>query len=101
MSSPLDAANLRRRGCASLAAQEYAIGMRRAHAALVLTTMLAGCSGASSAVPTAPSASGTPPSAAALSSSMQLRAYITDTAFRPLAGARVEVVDGPSAGTTA
>ncbi len=63
--------------------------------------MLAGCSGASSAVPTAPSASGTQPSNAVVSSSMQLRGYIMDTAFRPLAGARVEVVDGPSAGTTA
>jgi hypothetical protein len=83
-------------GCAFLAAQAYALGMRRVHA----TTMLAGCSGAISAGPTAPSASGTQPSAAALSSSMQLRGYITDTAFRPLGGARVEVVDGPSAGTT-
>ena len=84
-----------------MAAQAYALAMRRAHAALVLTTMLAGCSGASSAVPTSPSASGTQPSATALSSSVQLRGYIMDTAFRPLAGARVEVVDGPSAGTTA
>jgi len=74
--------------------------MRRVHAALVLTTMLAGCSGASSAVPTAPSASATQPPAAALSSSLQLRGFINDTAFRPLAGARVEVLDGPNAGTT-
>ena len=32
---------------------------------------------------------------------MQLRGFMMDTAFRPLGGARVEVVDGPSAGTTA
>ena len=32
---------------------------------------------------------------------MQLRGYLMDTAFRPLAGVRVEVVDGPSMGTAA
>ena len=40
------------------------------------------------------------PSGPAPSSGPQARGYVADSAFRPLSGVRVEVVDGPTAGTS-
>ena len=71
--------------------------MVKAAALLVVSTMLAGCSG-SSPLPTAPSAAGGQTSAATQQGAIQLRGFMMDTAYRALAGVRVEVLDGPSAG---
>ena len=57
---------------------------------LMVVLGLAGCSGSS------PSAPG--PGSQPLPSAFFIRGTVSDTAFRPLAGARVEVVDGPQAG---
>ncbi len=68
-------------------------------------TLAAGCSGTPSAIsPTGPTASPTgsaSPVGAVQGTASALRGFVMDTAFRPLAGARIEVVDGPSAGVAA
>jgi hypothetical protein len=64
--------------------------------ALVLAHGLAGCGGSTGAVPSAPSSA---PVAVPLPNQMQMAGTVSDSAFRYLAGARVEVVDGPQAGT--
>jgi hypothetical protein len=70
---------------------------------LLIVTSVLGCSGADGAVtPTAPSTVGaSPQSVAPLATTVQLRGFVTDTAFRAIAGARIEVLDGPSAGYVA
>ena len=77
--------------------------MSRSLAALFIAVALAGCSGSDGGyTPTAPSFNGARPESAIIQAfSMQLRGFVTDTAFRPLAGARIEVVDGESAGVAA
>ena len=69
--------------------------------ALLIITTLVGCSRSDAvSTPTAPSsASSALQIAAPTKTPLQLRGFVTDTAFRPVAGARVEVVDGVSAGT--
>lgn len=72
--------------------------------ALLIVTTLAGCSGSEGlSTPTAPSptAAPAPQVAAPVETAFSLRGFVTDTAFRPVPGARVEVVDGVSAGTVA
>ena len=72
-------------------------------AALLITAMfLAGCSSSGSPMPTGPSAVGVePPVAVTQNLPVGLRGWVMDTAYRPLAGARIEVLDGASAGMTA
>ena len=69
-------------------------------ALIVLVHALAGCDGAAVAPPTAPTsvASGDPPPS---SGSIQMRGTVSDTAFRELPGARVEILNGPHAGASA
>ena len=57
---------------------------------LMVVLGFAGCSGSS---PSAPAPGSQPPPGAFF-----IRGTVSDTAFRPLAGARVEVVDGRQAG---
>ena len=70
---------------------------------LLIVTSGLGCAGSDGAVtPTAPSTASAPPqSVAALVTTFELRGFVTDTAFRAIAGARIEVLDGPSAGYAA
>jgi hypothetical protein len=63
--------------------------------ALALVQGLAGCNSSPSKSPSAPSPA---PPAVAQPAASQLAGKVYDSAFRPLAGARVEVVDGPQAG---
>ena len=72
-------------------------------ALLLIAAGFAGCSGSEDAyTPTAPSPTGSIAQAVPLQHfRLQLRGFVTDTAYRPVAGARVEVVDGPSAGVAA
>ena len=60
----------------------------------VLFATSAGCSSSSS--PTSPSVSVSKPTETP--TRLQLNGYVSDSAYRPLAGATVEVVSGPSAG---
>jgi len=62
----------------------------------VIAATLAGCSRDSSLSPTAPTA-GT----SATITVTQIRAYVSDTAYRSLVGAQVEVLDGSGAGRIA
>jgi hypothetical protein len=64
--------------------------------ALLLAHGMAGCGGSKSAAPSAPSPA---PVAVPLPNQAQMAGTVSDSAFRPLAGARVEVVDGQQAGT--
>jgi len=77
--------------------------MLKTIAVVLMSAGFAGCSGSDFArAPTAPSPSGSTPQAASNQEfPLQLRGFITDTAYRALAGARIEVVDGPSAGVSA
>jgi hypothetical protein len=63
---------------------------------LLLAAGLAGCDGARARGPSAPSP--VPPSVPSPTTGIQLAGTVSDAAWRPLAGARVEVVDGPQAG---
>jgi hypothetical protein len=64
--------------------------------ALAVACGLSGCNRSGSSAPTAPSpaSQGVPQP-----NQMQMAGTVSDTAWRSLAGARVEVVDGPQAGT--
>ena len=68
---------------------------------VIFAVLLTGCSGAGSVLPTAPTPLASSTVTAVAAAPMQIRGYVMDTAFRPLVGARVEVVDGPSLGTSA
>ena len=61
---------------------------------LMLVQALAGCS--SSPSPVVPSETAPPPAPAPVS--LTLRGYVADTAFRPLAGVKLEVLSGPESG---
>lgn len=63
--------------------------------------LAAGCSGTPSASPTAASPTGSAPQVTVQGTASGLRGFVLDTAFRALAGARIEVVDGPGAGVSA
>ena len=73
---------------------------------ILLAALVAACSGDDRTVmPTAPTAVPAPapapaPAAAPVNSVASIRGVILDSAFRPLAGARVEALDGASAGAT-
>ena len=68
---------------------------------ILLAALVAACSGDDrTMVPTAPTVVPAPATAAPVSSVAFIRAVIQDSAFRLLAGARLEVLDGASAGTT-
>ena len=70
---------------------------------LLFAGVVVGCSRSDeSFLPTAPSVS-VPVQSTSVTPlpGMQLRGFVLDTAFRPLAGARIEVVSGPSAGAAA
>lgn len=69
----------------------------RGIAALMLVIALAGCSSSRSPVAPAPASQATP-QPAPQPALVTVSGYITDTAFRPVAGAHVEVLDGPHAG---
>src|SRR5512147_419411 len=60
----------------------------------VLVTVLAACGQGGLAAPSAASPAPGPPA------SVQVSGHVYDTLSRPVAGAGVEVIDGPSAGTT-
>jgi hypothetical protein len=66
---------------------------------LVIAPGLAGCG--HSPAPVAPLAPSPVPQAAPPSTAIQVTGWVSDSAFRPLAGASVEVLDGPQAGTVA
>jgi carboxypeptidase family protein len=74
--------------------------IRTGIACLVLVQGLAGCGGSTSAV-TAPNAmsvvTSTPPPAASV---VAMKGTVSDGAFRAIAGARIEVLDGAQAGAT-
>jgi hypothetical protein len=75
--------------------------MKRLSAAVSLAMLISACGGgSSSSTPTAPSPvqQASPQPTPPVSGLMFMRGTVYDTAFRPLAGARVEVVDGPQAG---
>ena len=78
--------------------------MRRSNAALplLLAIALVGCSSSEGAYsPTAPSPTASTTQLETLHDlPLGLRGFVTDTAYRPLAGALVEVLDGASAGLT-
>ncbi|MEO8682831.1 MAG: carboxypeptidase-like regulatory domain-containing protein, partial [Vicinamibacterales bacterium] len=68
-------------------------------AVVVVMVLGMGVGCGSSAMPTSPS--GTATASPPQPTQMQLTGFVADSAFRPLAGARVEVVDGPSSGVSA
>src|SRR5438876_453106 len=70
--------------------------MSRFIAVLVLILGTAACGSHESVVPVTTGASPTAPIPSP--KGLFMRGTVYDTAFRPLAGARVEVVDGPQAG---
>ena len=74
--------------------------MLKTLASLCVVSALVGCSGSDGAyTPTAPSSTTATAQVETLQDlPLSLRGFVTDTAYRPLAGARIEVVDGPSAG---
>ena len=66
---------------------------------LLLAAGLAGCSNSSSAPPTTPSAPQAGPFPIEIQRpATRLNGVVSDTAFRPLAGARVEIASGPETG---
>jgi hypothetical protein len=71
---------------------------------LAIALALAGCGGSSSRSPSAPTAGATVPSGAGSSAAdpvtLSDSGYVLDTAFKRLAGVRVDVVDGPQAGAS-
>ncbi len=64
--------------------------------ALVLVPALAGCNASTSPSGPSPVSQASRPLTA-----MQLTGFVIDSGYRPLAGARVEVIHGPQAGTSA
>src|SRR5258706_460970 len=74
----------------------------RLAAILLLTLTLASCDDHRSGAPAASAPNPIAPSPIAItgppSGSLFMRGTVSDTAFRPLAGVKVEVVDGPQAG---
>lgn len=75
-------------------------GTRTGIVLLVLAHGLAGCEGSRSSVPSAPTPAPAP-APVPPSSGIQVGGSVSDTAFRPLAGVRVEVLDGAQAGMSA
>ena len=73
------------------------VRMNRLTAILLMTLAVAACGNHGSGAPAATVTSPTAPTPATPSST-GVRGSVSDTAFRPLDGARVEVVDGPQAG---
>jgi hypothetical protein len=70
---------------------------------LVLAAAVVGCQGSDSSSPVSPSpVAPAAPQAAPLPTGTHIQAAgsVSDTAFRPLAGARVEAIDGPGAGAS-
>src|SRR5580765_2359461 len=68
---------------------------------LVISQGLIGCNGSRSSLPLAPSTVSQPMTQPApATDGTMIAGTVADTAFRPLAGAIVEVVDGPQAGMT-
>ena len=66
-------------------------------ATFALVGLTCGCGrSASTPLPMAPSPAAPAPAPPAVS--LTLNGYVGDTAFRPLAGVRVEVLNGPDAG---
>ena len=69
---------------------------------LALTAVMWACGGcSSSATPTSPSATAPVSQTSRPPTPIQLTGFVLDSGFRPIAGARVEVVDGPQAGISA
>ena len=71
-------------------------------AAGLLLCLASACDDRSPAAPTPAPAQPPPavPAAPAPSAAPQARGWITDTAFRPVSGVRIDVVDGPTAGAS-
>jgi hypothetical protein len=67
---------------------------------LMLAMGLAGC-GESGSPPTSPTSSPIPPAPMPGGPQVRVGGEVYDTAWRPVPGVRVEVLDGPSAGVTA
>lgn len=71
---------------------------------LAIAQGLAGCGGSNAKSPSAPTVGPTAPSGAGSSATDPVTladsGYVLDTAFKRLAGVRVDVVDGPQAGTS-
>lgn len=75
--------------------------MKRLFTSVTLAALLAACGGRnSSSIPSAPSSIATASLPGAQGANQVQQGYVLDTAFRPLAGVRVEVLDGPQAGTS-
>ena len=76
--------------------------MNRCAAILFLTLAVAACGNHESVAPTATAPSPMAPSPPTPSSNgvVLIKGSVSDTAFRPLAGATVEVLDGPQAGAS-
>lgn len=73
--------------------------MKQLSAVVTLAALLAACGGcSSSSIPSAPSSNATATSPGSQGANQVQQGYALDTAFRPLAGVRVEVLDGPQAG---
>ena len=73
--------------------------MSRALVVLMVAVVLAGCDNRRSSLPLPSVPSPVAPSPAAPVLPQSLDGYVSDTAFRRVAGVRVEVLDGPQAGT--
>jgi hypothetical protein len=71
---------------------------RCAIAVLVLAYSLAGCNSRSPVAPAPVPQAGVPQPLPQPTTAYEVFGYVADTAFRPLAGVTVEVVDGPQAG---
>ena len=66
---------------------------------MTLALLVAACNDSSSlSIPTAPTGAAAPPPTTSQSPQV-LRGYVVDTAFRAIAGASIEVLQGPDAGT--
>ena len=82
-------------------ADKVSISLTTTHAALLIVIALAGCNSGprrSSMLPTAPTPVAPLQSAV---NAVNVRGTVYDTAYRPIAGAIIEVLDGPHAGLTA
>ena len=75
--------------------------MRTAILVLALAHGLAACGGSKSPSAPTPTPTPVPPQIIPQPTGVQVTGFVADSAFRSLAGARVEVLDGPQAGTWA
>ena len=78
-------------------------GRARTAIVLMISLGLAGCRGSASSAPTSPTAAMAPatvPASSGTAVTLTDAGHVLDTAFKPVAGVRVDVMDGPQAGTS-